>query len=192
MAIPDAVDEEAEVRAAIERNDRRTALRLLVRDLGTPVYRYCRQMVGDDALADDVHQTVFAEVFEHLGSFEGPSSVRSWVFTIAHHRALDAIKKSQRFHRRFAVRDDQPDMVDPAPAAPDRLFAHTAASVVNRCLQRLAPHVRMAVLLHYQEEYSYKDMERICRERAGTLQARVARAMPLLRRCIEEHGAVHE
>ena len=94
-ASPDP-DPEAEILAALARGDRRGALALLVRDLGAPVYRYCRQMVEDDAIADDVQQTVFAQVYEHLGTFERRASIRSWVFTIAHHRGLDALKASRR------------------------------------------------------------------------------------------------
>jgi RNA polymerase sigma-70 factor (ECF subfamily) len=44
----------------------------------------------------------------------------------------------------------------------------------------------MAVLLRYQEGFSFEEMGRICRERPGTLQQRVARALPVLRACIEK------
>ena len=44
------------------------------------------------------------------------------------------------------------------------------------------------VLLRFRDGLSYPEMARACGERAPTLQARVARAMPALRRCLESEG----
>jgi DNA-directed RNA polymerase specialized sigma24 family protein len=59
---------------------------------------------------------------------------------------------------------------------------------LRRCLGELSPHVRTAVLLRFQEGFSYEEMARAVRERAPALQARVARALPVLRRCLEGRG----
>jgi DNA-directed RNA polymerase specialized sigma24 family protein len=45
--------------------------------------------------------------------------------------------------------------------------------------------MRTAVLLRYQQGFTFAEMARICGEKPGTLQARVARALPLLRAWIE-------
>ena len=49
----------------------------------------------------------------------------------------------------------------------------------------LAPRVRTAVLLRYQQGLSYPEIARLSNEKAPALQVRVARALPLLRRCLE-------
>ena len=59
----------------------------------------------------------------------------------------------------------------------------------DRALLRLDPEVRMAVLLRFDEGMSYVAMAAVCGVPAGTLQARVARALPLLRRWLEEEDA---
>jgi DNA-directed RNA polymerase specialized sigma24 family protein len=41
-------------------------------------------------------------------------------------------------------------------------------------------------LLRFQEGFTFEEMSRMSEERAGTLQQRVARAMPVLRACIEK------
>ena len=43
-------------------------------------------------------------------------------------------------------------------------------------------------MLRYSEGMSYERIAEICREKAGTLQARVARAMPVLRKCLTGKG----
>ena len=44
---------------------------------------------------------------------------------------------------------------------------------------------RTAVLLRYQQGFSYEEMAAICHEKAGTLQARVSRALRRLREMME-------
>jgi RNA polymerase sigma-70 factor, ECF subfamily len=183
-------DGEREILAALDRGDRDRALTALMRELGAPVFRYCRQLVGDRALAEDVHQVVFADAYEHFGTFERRSSLRSWIFTIAHHRCLDVIKARRRWRERFASEASAPEAVHPEPPVDEHLGATTLGRGVADCLQRLQPHVRMAVMLRYQEGFACDEIARMSRERAGTVQARIARAMPLLRQCLEDKGLV--
>ena len=53
----------------LDRGDREGALTLLMEAYGVALYRYCRQMVVDPDLADDVHQLTFVQAFEGLGRF---------------------------------------------------------------------------------------------------------------------------
>ena len=45
-----------------------------------------------------------------------------------------------------------------------------------------------AVVLRYQHGFTFEEMAVICNEKPGTLQARVSRALPLLRACVERTG----
>ena len=56
------------------------------------------------------------------------------------------------------------------------------------CLSSLAPRARDTVLLRFQQGLSYPEIARLSDEKAPALQIRVARALPLLRRCLEEKG----
>lgn len=173
---------------ALDEGDRDTALRLLMRDYGSAVYRYCRRMVGDGDLADEVHQMTFVQAYEAMARFAGRSSLRTWLFGIAHHRCLDALKISRRREKRFQPLDGLPDHPAPAETAEDRLATRSRVGALERCLRDLAPRVRAAVLLRFQQGVTYEEMARLEGERAPTLQARVARALPVLRRCLERKG----
>jgi DNA-directed RNA polymerase specialized sigma24 family protein len=56
------------------------------------------------------------------------------------------------------------------------------------CLDELSPEVRMTVLLRFQLGLSYAEIGAILDARAGTLQQRVARALPALKACLERKG----
>lgn len=188
LALMSPQDPEMEALAALDRGDRKAALAVLMDAYGTAVYRFCRGLVAAEEVADDVHQMTFVQAWEGLERFSRRSSLRTWLFSIARHRCLDALKMSRRRRARFEAVADPPET-----AAPDNAEADLEASFFNRmlkgCLGELAPAARTAVVLRYQEELSYPEIARVCGERPPTLQARVARALPALRRCLERHGA---
>jgi RNA polymerase sigma-70 factor (ECF subfamily) len=185
---PRNLDPEGQALAALSRGDRRNALAILMKEYGVPIYRYCHKVLRNRALADDVHQLVFVQAFEAFGEFSGTSTFRPWLYAIANHRCLDALKVRRRWFARFVLREEPPDEPDARPSGEDQLAARSLSEALGACLDRLQPHVRIAVVLRYQEGFTYEEMSRICRERPATLQARVARAMPLLRQCLETKG----
>lgn len=183
-----ADDPEQEARDALERGDREGALAALMREYGSQLYRFCRQMVADPDMAQDVHQTTFLQAFEGLESFGGRASFRAWLYGIARHRCLDALKIARRREKRFSLAGELPEKAAPGKEADVSLGERDRNEALRRCLGELAPHIRTAILLRFQEGFSYEQMARLIRERAPTLQARVARAMPVLRRCLESRG----
>jgi RNA polymerase sigma-70 factor, ECF subfamily len=177
---------DGDVVALIERGESRAALNALMARYGVSVYRFCRQMLRDEALVDDVHQQVFVQAFRDLPRFQQRSALRTWLFGIARHRCLDAIKIQGRRDRRFPL-DDEPGAGDaaPGPSPLDQLSLAELSGALDHCLDELAPATKSAVLLRYREGLPFDEMAGLSNEKAGTLQARVARALPVLRRCLE-------
>lgn len=181
-------DVEQEAQAALASGDRNRALTLLMGAYTGPLYRYCRAMLRQPEMAEDAHQTVFFQAYQGLHHFGGRSSFKTWLFGIAHHRCLDALKAHRRRTTRFSSLHDEPASHDLGVAPEDRVAGRQKTDALRRCLEVLSAPVRDALLLRYQAELSYVEMEAICGERAPTLQARVARALPSLRRCLDEQG----
>jgi RNA polymerase sigma-70 factor (ECF subfamily) len=173
-------DPDREVLALIERGEVRTALRCAMARHGEAVYRYCRGALHDAALAEDVQQQVFIEAYRDLPHFDGRSTVRTWLFAIARHRVLDAAKARARTHARIEL-DNFADAADPRAAADDLLDDQQLRDLVAACIDELDENVRTALLLRYQQGFTFEQMAVICGEKAGTLQVRVARALPILR-----------
>lgn len=178
--------DDGDVLDLLARGDNRAALTALMARYGVPVYRYCAQMLRNDTLADDVHQQVFVQAFRDLPRFERRSALRTWLFGIARHRCLDAIKIEGRRGRRFPL-DEEPGETDSAdgPSALERMAAAEVAGALEHCLDELAPATKSAVLLRFREGLTFEEMAVLADEKPGTLQARVARALPVLRKCLE-------
>jgi len=179
-----APDPEADILSAIGAGDLRRAITLIMERYGVPVFRFCRDMVRDDAMAEDIHQQVFIEAYRDLGTFSGRSTVKTWVFGIARHRCLDAAKSKRRWLERFKnAAVDEP--IDGRPEVGDRIDDGRLNAALSHCLDKLAPNVRTAVLLRFQQGFTFEAMAEVARDRPDTLRQRVARALPVLRRCIE-------
>jgi RNA polymerase sigma-70 factor (ECF subfamily) len=183
VALPGRFDED-EVDAALSRGDRQRAFSLLMTRYGEQVLRYAVAVTGDAEQAEEVRQQVFVEVYRDLPTFASRAPVRGWLFAIVRHRCLDTTKGLRRWSLRYKnERTPESEIDDTQPG--DQIDVRRMAKMLEYCLAKLAPAAREAVLLRYQQELSYDEAAVVTGERPGTLQQRVARALPKLRQCVE-------
>ncbi|MBC7975469.1 MAG: RNA polymerase sigma factor [Myxococcales bacterium] len=177
-------EDDGDVRAALRAHDVRRALTILMNRYGDDVYRYAYAMTRSENLAEEVRQQVFVEAYRDLASFAGRASLHAWLFGIVRHRCLDAVKKHRRWTNRF--KNEPPADEEPDEHEPEReLDRGRLAKILAICLAKLAPAARDAVVLRYHQDLSYDEASAIAGDNAGTLQQRVARALPALRRCVD-------
>jgi RNA polymerase sigma-70 factor (ECF subfamily) len=166
----------------LDAGDTASVLRTLMQRHGRSVYGYCRNALQDPALADDVHQSIFLEVLRALPSFERRSSLKTWLFRIAHHRVMDALKR-RRVQRRMSAcpLTEAIAVRDLAPTPGEALDDRTVRQALRACLRELDPHTRAVLRMRFQDGLSFQQIANVCGERPGALQARVARALTRLR-----------
>jgi RNA polymerase sigma factor (sigma-70 family) len=180
---------DGEVLEALRNHDRRTALALLMHKHGEAVRRFCADLVGDCSVADDLAQTTFVQAFEGLSQFAHRASFKAWLLGIARHRCLDLLKSERRWMKVVSTEENLPEITDEStPAADAQLSSRTIAAAIADCIQALPIAMREAVSLRYRQNLSYDEMATAIGERAGTLRVRVARALPLVRRCLQGKG----
>jgi RNA polymerase sigma-70 factor, ECF subfamily len=179
-----SADPDSDVLELVDNGDIRTAVRRLMDRHGNRVYRYCRAALRDATLADDVHQQIFIAVFRDLVSFRRRSTVRTWLFMIARNRVIDAGRARCRA-RTFTKDDEMDDVPDLRPLPEAAIADMQLHEALSASLAELDERVRLALLLHYQQGFTFEEMAEICHEKPGTLAARVARALPRLRAIIE-------
>lgn len=179
----DTANQDAEAQAVIAlregANDR--ALSILMDAYGAELFRYCQRMVGETE-AEDVHQMTFVHAYESFASFRQQSSLRAWLYGIVRHRCLDSLRRARRHGHPWHAFPE----VEALEAGPDQRLA--TRQVLERCLQKLKPKAREVVILRYVMELSFPEMAEICQEDPATLQVRLARVLPILRKCIETNS----
>lgn len=173
----------------VRSGQRRAALTLLMATYGQAVYAFCLRIVKDQAHAEDVRQWVFLQAYEGLASFAGDSSLRTWLLSIAKFRSLDTLRALRREAARLTPDDG---LVDEADVEPDPSESSDAARLrdalsagLEGCLS--AEDVRI-VLMRYRDGLSYEEIGAALGKKPDTLCARVARALPKLRRFLQRRG----
>jgi RNA polymerase sigma-70 factor, ECF subfamily len=177
----------------LAKGDRRDAVKVMMDAHGETVFAYCVRMLRNRELAEDVQQQVFYEAHRDIDRFRGESSLRTWLIGIAHHRCNDAIKSNNRRSARIDL--DQravTDHEDPTSAPIERLDQARLGAALEVCLSELSDDIRETVLLRFLSDMTYEEMAQLQGRKADTLCVRVARALPILKRCLERKGWKYE
>jgi RNA polymerase sigma factor (sigma-70 family) len=140
-----------------ELQEARTRFLQLVAELRPELHRYCARMTGSIADGEDVVQDTLARAYYELSALKELPAMRSWLFRIAHNRALDSLK---RYDRRMgepleAIEDFTIDNKAEADAAIAREQAVQAA--MSRFLE-LAPAQRSCVILKDVLDHSLEEI----------------------------------
>ena len=140
-----------------ELQEARTRFLQLVAELRPELHRYCARMTGSIADGEDVVQDTLARAYYELSALKELPAMRSWLFRIAHNRALDSLK---RYDRRMgepleAIEDSTIDKEAEADAAIAREQAVQAA--MSRFLE-LAPAQRSCVILKDVLDHSLEEI----------------------------------
>jgi RNA polymerase sigma-70 factor (ECF subfamily) len=180
--------DDARIRRAVRRGDIDTALRILMGAYGNQLFAVCARFIPDRALVEDVHQTCFVQAYQSLHRVLERESIAAWLMAIARNRCLDALKIHRRRARWQVPHASLPEVRDGSTSAEDEAHRAGLLERLRRALDVLSSEARRAVELRYGEMLSYDEMADLCGARPGTLQMRVTRAMPLLRRSLEAQG----
>jgi RNA polymerase sigma-70 factor (ECF subfamily) len=138
-------------RAALERiaRDELGALDELYERYKTMAYSIAYRITNDATLAEDVVQEAFLGVWRNASRYvEGRGSVKTWLLSIVHHRAIDAVRR-RRATVDLPERDDAPP---PAMRLPDvwgEVSSNLDADEVRAALASLSDVQREALELAY-------------------------------------------
>ena len=145
--------------------------------------------------AEDLIQDVFTTFFEKLDRFEGRSQLRTWLFGILHHKALE--------RRRTSVVDDHTDPIEMVfesrfdssgkwirpPADLERLLlSKEAGELIQLCMEELPVSQRGVFALREIEGMDSTEICKILEISVTNLGVLMHRARTRLRECLEAKG----
>ncbi len=152
------------------------------------VYGLVLRVLRDPAQAEEVAQEALVEIWRTAGRFD-PSrgSGTSWMFTIAHRRAVDRVRAEQagaeRLRKVAAVSVDTPydEVVEQATARLDRVQ-------VRRCLDGLTELQREAIMLAYYGGHTYREVADLLGAAVPTVKTRMRDGLSRMRDCLGVAG----
>lgn len=135
--------------------------------------------------AEDMTSDVFVSVFERIGKFHGDDSdLRAFVFTIAHHRLVDDVRRRTR--RGPAVAYDADADARTHPSAETEALDRLTDRRVRELLEELSPDQREVLLLRVIADLSLEQTADVVGKRVGAVKALQHRALAALRRLMEQ------
>jgi RNA polymerase sigma-70 factor, ECF subfamily len=134
------------------------------------LYRWLRRLVGDEALAEDLLSEVFLVVWRQAASFEGRSSVSTWLLAIARNKALSARRRAIDAELSEEIVTKVPDTADDPEGV---LQKKDRAEALRHALARLSLEHREVIDLVYYHGQSIKDVACILGIDEGTAKTRM-------------------
>jgi len=174
--------------AAVGRRDSR-ALAEIYRRYGGAVWSLARRVLQDGHRAEEVCQTVFTDLWAAPERYDpARGSLRSWLLTQAHGRAVDVVRSEEARRRR-----DERDARQAPPPRPEADVETTVAGLavaqeVRRALHSLPPEERDPIVLAYFGGQSYRQAAEQLGQPEGTVKSRIRSGLAKLRRALEAEG----
>jgi RNA polymerase sigma-70 factor (ECF subfamily) len=161
------------------------ALRALLGRHQLRVYRFVLRIVRREAVAEEVTNEVFLEVWKHAGNYEGRSSVGTWLLSVAHNRAVSALRK----RREESWDEDAAGALEDEGDNPEvSLQKVNKAEQMRQCIAKLSAEHRTIIDLVYYHEKSINEVSEILDIPLNTVKTRMFYARKKLSELLQAAG----
>ena len=178
---------------ALRAGDRAEFARL-VETYSAAIYRLAIKMLENTQDAEDILQETFIKAFRHLNTFDGRSSLSTWLYRIATNEALMALRR----RKVNLVSLDEPDetleqeqeplqIVDWCCMPEQELMSAEARQYLDRAIDELSPNLRIVFLLRDIEGLSTQEVEQVLGLTETAVKTRLSRARLRLRELLSEY-----
>lgn len=170
------------------------ALKTLYQHEGARLLGVVMRIVKDRGMAEDIVHDACLNIWQRADTFE-PSrgSGRSWMFSVARHLALNAIRYRDRevgFDAEFSANGtnaehDEGQEEGFSPSTPvSEAFDWQTGERIDECLKTLTPERRNCVLHAYVDGLSHAEIAEHTGTPLGTVKAWIKRSLLRLRECM--------
>lgn len=148
------------------------------------VYYFLLHFTGNQSDAEDLTQEVFTRLLQGLSRYDGRVAMKTWLFSIAKHAAIDQYRKqkikslfSENWLRNLVTKEGVPETA---------LTSKENLRELKQALQKLKPHHRLVVILRCIEEYSIKETAEILGISEAKVKVDTHRALKQLKKLMED------
>jgi RNA polymerase sigma-70 factor (ECF subfamily) len=185
-------DPDVETMLRVKEGDE-SAFRALFRKHSPRVLQFMRRYVGDDAVADELTQDVFVQIFKARGRYQPDARFSTWLYAIATNLCRNELRRSEHQLRvrpqKVEHEEDAPefDPVDAGSASVEDEVAGRELEIrLRAALARLPGKQRAALLLSRVDGLAYRDVGTVLRCSEGAVKALLFRATHSLKRDLHD------
>jgi RNA polymerase sigma-70 factor (ECF subfamily) len=138
------------------------------------LYDYCSRLLKDGVRAEDVVQESFLMVWNDAHALNDLGSFRSWIFSIARHKALNSIRDRKIFdelHDDSSVEHDNPHAI---------LVRNEQSALFSDLLDMIRPAYKDLIVLKDYEDFSYAEIAKVTGLSIASVRVHLFRARKAL------------
>ncbi len=186
-------EDEALIAAAL--NGSAYAWEKLVKRYESQIFNYSVRLTGNSSDAMDLMQEVFLGVYRNLHRFRGDAKFSSWIFRIAHNKAVDMNRRRRLLSNQLRINDDEFDILDILPGdtgnEPDeKLGTQQQNGKITRMLARLSLEQRLVVEFKVFQSLTFDEIAVMQDISANTVKTRFYTALKKLKAVSEENNVL--
>ncbi|SFE79071.1 RNA polymerase sigma factor SigX [Alteribacillus iranensis] len=124
------------------------------------LFQYLFYMVRNREAAEELVQEVYIKVFHSWESFEGKSSEKTWLYSIARHVGIDWVRKQNRKKRKWLgilAPLSKEEMPDPAPLPEEIVTARDEVREIYEAMGHCTSDQYQVLILRYIESLSIRE-----------------------------------
>jgi RNA polymerase sigma-70 factor (ECF subfamily) len=142
-------------------------------------------MMRNRAMAEEVMNEVFLAAWQGAGRYEGRSEPLTWLLSIAHNKAVSAMRRKQGV---TTVLDDAAAVSDPDDAPDVTVQKQDKGQIIRACMDGLSSEHRTVLDLVYYQERSVSEVAEILSIPEGTVKTRMFHARKKLSELLIARG----
>ena len=155
------------------------------------LYSLAHAMVADYQVAQNLSQETFLAVWRHASAYAPQAgAVRSWLFSILRHRAIDYLRALRRRSRLQEVSWEQVEEEEhpQPPDAWDEAWRSLLASQVRAALMQIPLEQRKVIALAYFQGWTHSEIAQEYSIPLGTVKARMRLGLLHLKQALDPMG----
>ncbi|WNF23417.1 RNA polymerase sigma factor [Mesobacillus jeotgali] len=158
-------------------------------EYGESVLTYIILMVRDYQQAEDLTQETFLKAYRHQQQFEQKSSVKTWLFSIAHNVTKDYFRKKHPLQYYLGLTMEEKDYKQ----IPEQIIAMKFQNEqLYRAIQQLKPSYRQVIILRKLKEFSTKETALVLNWSESKVKMNLKRALVELKNELIRGGTTDE
>jgi RNA polymerase sigma-70 factor (ECF subfamily) len=166
-----------------------TTFREFIECYGPKIYRIAYGILRNRDDADDIAQEVFAKVYFSIKSFEGRSSMYTWIYRIAINECYGYLRKKQPIYESNSADGSlslhMQNVADPQSRAD---LGFMQRDFINKLLTQVSEEERLLIIWKEVDGLSLAELSEMTGQRVNTIKVKLFRARQKLFRAAQSSG----
>ncbi|MGR6115387.1 RNA polymerase sigma factor SigX [Aeribacillus composti] len=162
------------------------------------IFQFLYYLVKDREQAEDLVHEVYIKVLKSYSSFEGRSSEKTWLFSIARHVAIDFFRKQKTLRQRIMEKFDldQAQIADREPLPEEIALQREEIQMLYKAMNDCNVNQRTVLILRFIKELSVAETAEVLGWTESKVKTTQHRALKVLKNYIDkamkEQGATKD